>query len=555
MCAQQVIEPPQVLATYQKLLTSIEEKPDNIDLLHQAIILSLKLKRDKEAARLLNQSCKLDPSHPENTLLNALYHQSIGKISHAIKILTDQLNNSPRDNKAQLLLANLLHHQGEYEKAINFYHPLIKAMPEATDIHYQCALAHSQNKNYSSAKEQLTHIINKHPTHHHSLNLLGQIALHKEEYRDACDHFSKALYIKPDQPEIWHSLAQAEFQRQKYKEAIDSFSQCIHYNPQHNDAHHELANTYIRIRKFDDAIRHYHRQIEIEPMGETYFNLAVCYMYQEKTSDAKHFFEQTIKQDPNHTASYLNLGSLFLKNNQLKKAITAYQKALSLKPNDPEIKHILSAIQKQKPSAKAPQQFINALFNQYANYYDQHLIQHLQYQVHQLLYDFLDQEQWPEKSMSILDLGCGTGLCGNLFTGYANTLIGIDSARNMIEHARNKNIYTELICKDINQALTSQKNHDLILAADVFTYFGELREVLSQCYEALKNRGTIAFSVESTHNDTTYILQTSIRYAHQHQYLKSLLIELKFNNIQIHTVTLRHQYKKPVSGYVIIAQK
>lgn len=40
------------------------------------------------------------------------------------------------------------------------------------------------------------------------------------------------------------------------------------------------------------------------------------------------------------------------------------------------------------------------------------------------------------KSMRILDLGCGTGLCGAWFTDYAKDLVGVDISPNMIEQVR-----------------------------------------------------------------------------------------------------------------------
>lgn len=50
--------------------------------------------------------------------------------------------------------------------------------------------------------------------------------------------------------------------------------------------------------------------------------------------------------------------------------------------------------------------------------------------------DAADVLSYLNKSMRILDLGCGTGLCGAWFTDYAKDMVGVDIAPNMIEQVR-----------------------------------------------------------------------------------------------------------------------
>ena len=46
--------------------------------------------------------------------------------------------------------------------------------------------------------------------------------------------------------------------------------------------------------------------------------------------------------------------------------------------------------------------------------------------------------------LEILDIGCGTGLCGPLLRPYASRLIGVDLSAGMLAHAEEKNVYTDL---------------------------------------------------------------------------------------------------------------
>ena len=51
----------------------------------------------------------------------------------------------------------------------------------------------------------------------------------------------------------------------------------------------------------------------------------------------------------------------------------------------------------------------------------------------------------PSKRLDVLDAGCGTGLCGPLVAPYARRLAGVDLSEGMLAHAKEKNVYDELI--------------------------------------------------------------------------------------------------------------
>ena len=74
-----------------------------------------------------------------------------------------------------------------------------------------------------------------------------------------------------------------------------------------------------------------------------------------------------------------------------------------------------------------------------------------------------------ESGRRILDLGTGTGLVGEVFRDIARggRLDGVDIAPRMIEAARRRGIYDDLILVDLETMLhETGAAYDLILAAD-----------------------------------------------------------------------------------------
>ena len=85
------------------------------------------------------------------------------------------------------------------------------------------------------------------------------------------------------------------------------------------------------------------------------------------------------------------------------------------------------------------------------------------------------------KTLDILDVGCGTGGAGAWLKDYARSLVGVDVSDNMVELARKKMLYQELHVQPLNTYLeTCTQTFDLVVAADVFSYVGKLEETFKQ---------------------------------------------------------------------------
>jgi predicted TPR repeat methyltransferase len=162
----------------------------------------------------------------------------------------------------------------------------------------------------------------------------------------------------------------------------------------------------------------------------------------------------------------------------------------------------------------------------------------------------------PRGDRDVLDLGCGTGLCGQAFRGYASRLVGTDLSAGMIAKARERGVYNELYCEDILVTLERMPGQfDVILSADVFVYIGDLARVFDAAEAALRPGGWFAFSVERGAAGTTYALHSANRYTHSADYVRDLarcngLQEAKFAD-----VVLRVQNGEPVAGYVVLLQR
>ena len=126
----------------------------------------------------------------------------------------------------------------------------------------------------------------------------------------------------------------------------------------------------------------------------------------------------------------------------------------------------------------------------------------------------------------------------------------------MLDIAQKKSIYDRLLNADISALPDDIGMVDLIIAADVFSYFGDLTAIFSILIQHLDPGGYLCFSVESnTANPYDYSLQQTMRYTHRRQYIHKTLDHLGYNILDSRNAIIRQQNHKPVEGYLICAQR
>jgi predicted TPR repeat methyltransferase len=99
----------------------------------------------------------------------------------------------------------------------------------------------------------------------------------------------------------------------------------------------------------------------------------------------------------------------------------------------------------------------------------------------------------------------------------------VDLSEPMLEAARRRGSYDALLQADLVDHLAGTNDrHDLVVAADVFIYVGDLTPVFSGVRRVLQPGGVFAFSVEPAPAGPAWVLQPSLRYAHGADALRAL---------------------------------
>ena len=203
----------------------------------------------------------------------------------------------------------------------------------------------------------------------------------------------------------------------------------------------------------------------------------------------------------------------------------------------------------------APSAYVESLFDDYAPRFDKALVERLAYRAPDLLFESLAGPGAPLHFRHAVDLGCGTGLMGERLRAVTSFLEGIDISAGMLAAAEAKGIYDRLEKGDIALLPVDAPVADLVIAADVLIYCGDLAPVLSAAAARLEPRGLLAFTVETIPGDFDWQLRASLRYAHSQAYVRRALEAAGFEAVRIGNAVLRRDGAEEIAGLVVVARR
>lgn len=423
-----------------------------------------------------------------------------------------------------------------------------------------------------------------------AMAVLFQKAGHLDQ---AADLYLQIREQVPDHPDVLHYAGVLAHQQGRHDEAIDLLEHSLAVAPGNADAHSNLGIIHKAMGRVDEAMAAFDRALALDPRhANALSNLGVLYRARGRFADAEAAYRAAIDLEPDHIDAWHNLGVLLAGLRRTKEAVVCYCKVTTLsprhgqarrllalayctlgerhkavaifeqwlaeEPDHPVARHMLAACSGAGVPERAADRFVETTFDQFASSFESKLKQ-LAYRAPLLVRAMLADAGLAEsRQLDILDAGCGTGLCGPLVTGWARRLVGVDLSAGMLEQARAKAVYDDLVKAELTAHLAGHEAaFDVILSADTLCYFGVLDTVANAVARALRPGGLFVFTLEEADEDAApdgYVLETHGRFAHTPAYATSALRQAGLEPVLVRA-ELRMESGAPVQGLVIRAAR
>ncbi|MCE1234757.1 MAG: methyltransferase domain-containing protein [Hyphomicrobiales bacterium] len=268
--------------------------------------------------------------------------------------------------------------------------------------------------------------------------------------------------------------------------------------------------------------------------------------------------EQALELAPTWAAGWFLLGEFREAAGARTGAIEAFERARTLDPSDRfgavlRLARLGAAATPDTP----PLAHVRDLFDGYAARFEESLVGRLGYRAPERLAEALTAVAGARRFARGLDLGCGTGLMARALAGRVERLEGCDLSPAMVAAARASDLYAEVEVGDVVERLSAReaRSLDLVTAADVFCYLGDLGAVFAAAARALTADGVFAFSVEADGEDDTVRLGDSFRYAHGRGHLVRRAVEAGLVVAHLDRAALRRDRDADVGGFVVVFTK
>lgn len=257
--------------------------------------------------------------------------------------------------------------------------------------------------------------------------------------------------------------------------------------------------------------------------------------------------QRALRIDPDLTRARLLIASAWLKAGEADKAL---ENLRGLEPSA-EVVAMTAAAEGIKAAPRSDAGYVRHLFDQFSADYDARMIGQLAYAGPQILLDLAAMVMPGRAQLTILDLGCGTGLAGVAFKPLAARLDGVDLSPAMIEKARTRNIYDRLWVADLETALAEPgPPYDLILAADTLVYLGDLTAVFRNARARLAPDGYFLFTTEAKAGEG-FELGPKRRWRHSDVYLRATAGACGLSVAGLVAATPRQEANQPVEGFAV----
>ena len=452
-----------------------------------------------------------------------------------------------------------LHQAGRIRKAEAIYRQIVQKQPDHADALHLSGLINHQLGRHGLAYTLINQAIAIHPGAASFHNNLGEVCRALDRLDEALACYTTALSLQPDFPEVHRNIGLVHLASGETGLAVSLLHDAMSRFPDYLGIYWALGQALMNQRKVDEAIVIYDKGLERNASDSALLCAkGIALKTAGKLENAIRHYRHAIGLQPHVPELHHNLALVFQQQGNTEAAIACLKNELQLSPNAESAQHLLAALQ-NTPTDRAPASYVRETFDSYADGFDQHLVSKLAYHAPGLLAQSLRHAiGTPAPSLNILDLGCGTGLFGETIKDLKKSLVGVDLSPRMIDKARQRQIYDELIVGDILDYLAeaNPSQFDLIAATDVFIYVGNLQPIFEQASRILAPGGWFTFSIEAPQNESgDFILDTTGRYQHHQTYLARLSTQFGFIQTKFSESCLRREKDQPVMGYLYLLKK
>ncbi|MEO5333696.1 MAG: tetratricopeptide repeat protein [Magnetococcus sp. YQC-5] len=453
----------------------------------------------KELTQAAACYARVSPSSPHyQAVLNnqALIAMQQKHYEHAVTLLRHALSIQPDFVDALINLGIVLKEQGQLEEAEACYRHIVTLQPDDVRAYGNLGVILKNRGQFADALTCYQQILTRHPHHVETLNNLGTLQKELGHLEMAAIHYRKALLIRPDQVDIMINLGIVCRELGRMEEAQTLFGQAATLRPNHPETLLNLGLTCKQLGHLQEAEHYYRKALIIQPQTARAYDLLGNVLHEQgRLQEAEASYRHALANQPDCALTHKHLGDTLRKLQQPEEAAACYRQALAIDPQDrASARFALAAMGCEPLPARASDDMLLDIYSKRARHWDQH--NQTTYRGAEWVAQALRAQSLQQGGLAVLDAGCGTGMVGEWVRDWVTLLDGVDLSAEMLEKAREKQIYDNLYCQDLLSFMTGHPEaYDAITSAATLIHFGDLSPVFMAASQTLRKGGCFVFTL------------------------------------------------------------
>ena len=208
-------------------------------------------------------------------IARAKMYLAVGNDKKAKEALLNLVSKLPDSYKGHKMLAELYEKEGGMRKSIDEYVQAIDINKKDYESYYKVAELLNNLDKKDEAAEMLFNLLNKKPDMYKATELLGDILISKEMYKDAVNVYQDALKYNPVSYEINYNLGIAYTMLNDFQNAKICYEKAAEINSLLYNAKYSLAEIALIYKELEEAERRFLETIEEDELSaDAYYELA-----------------------------------------------------------------------------------------------------------------------------------------------------------------------------------------------------------------------------------------------------------------------------------------
>ena len=475
--------------------------------------------------------------------------------TEAVRLYDDHLKTHADDADSICWRAYSLWQKGDLDAAIAGYRKGAELAPDWSGIHNCLGSIYRRQRRSDEAIAEYRAAAKMSPYFAEAHANLAEMLWDQGKLAEATVHYRQAIEGKTDWAEIYDGLARVLIEQGLLAQANLAAREAVRLLPERAAHHITLSNALSRMDKHVEAEAILKALLDATPEDASLWSrLSWARWKAKRYDDAKTAAQEALWRDATLPYPHFLLGWIAARSEEKGSAIAHYKRYLELDPEDAEGATLaLSNLGAAPAPDKAPLSYVKQIYAGRSPYWDTNVTGKTRYRAPHQIADALEHFMGPREGLDIMDVGCGTGLEGPLVRARARRLDGLDLSAHMIEKAREKGVYDELIEGDLETVLYARPaQYDVLTSAATLIHFGDLEAPLKASAAALRPGGWMAFTVfPNTEKDGIGVLPFFC-HSHSPEHIRDRAARAGFDVISIEEHTHEYHDDKPVPGLVVV---